>query len=75
MPQIRNSLKWNLTKERSRGEALIQRPLASPLYEAHVNNIISYYIILYYYVHKTKQKLNKSLKSYLNILTVFKEKD
>ena len=32
--QIRNSLKWNLTKERSDGEALIQRRLASPLYEA-----------------------------------------
>ena len=32
--QIRNSLKWNLTKERSCGEALIQRPLASRLYEA-----------------------------------------
>ena len=31
---MRNSLKWNLTKERSRGEALIQRPLAFPLYEA-----------------------------------------
>ena len=27
--QIRNSLKWNLTKDRSRGATLIQRPLAS----------------------------------------------
>ena len=37
--QIRNSLKWNLTKEHSRGAALNQRHLASPVYEAatHIN--------------------------------------
>ena len=38
--QIRNSLKWNLTKDRSRGAALIQRPLAIPteytLYDYHL---------------------------------------
>ena len=38
--QIRNSLKWNLTKERSRGAALIQSPLAIPaeyiLYDYHL---------------------------------------
>ena len=28
--QIRNSLKWNLTKDRSRGATLIQRPLVIP---------------------------------------------
>ena len=28
--QIRNSLKWNLTKDRSRGATLMQRPLAIP---------------------------------------------
>ena len=37
--QIRNSLKWNLTKDRSRGATLIQRPLAIPteyiLYDYH----------------------------------------
>ena len=37
---IRNSLKWNLTKDRSRGDTLIQRPLAIPteyiLYNYHL---------------------------------------
>ena len=32
--QVQNSFNWNSTKERFRGEALIQRPLAYPLYEA-----------------------------------------
>ena len=40
--QIRNSLKWNLTKERARGVALIQRHLAIPgefiLYGFHLLN-------------------------------------
>ena len=38
--QIRKSLKWNLTKDRSRGATLIQRPLAIPteyiLYDYHL---------------------------------------
>ena len=38
--QIRNSLKWNLTKDRSHGATLIQRPLAIPteyiLYDYHL---------------------------------------
>ena len=38
--QIRNSLKWSLTKDRSRGATLIQMPLAIPteyiLYDYHL---------------------------------------
>ena len=52
--QIRNSLKWNLTKKSCRGEALIQRHLASPLYEAatHVK-IDAIPAQCYYYHHVT----------------------
>ena len=32
--QIRNSLKWKVAKERPLGEALIQMPMASTIYEA-----------------------------------------
>ena len=39
--QIRNSLKWNLTKDRSCWATLIQRPLAIPteyiLYDYHLS--------------------------------------
>ena len=45
--QIRNSLKWHLTKDRSCGATLIQRPLAIPTeYILHDYHLLYHWLIM-----------------------------